>query len=197
MNDQDMSQSVTTLQRRVSELETALTEALARIAQYEALANEDALTGILNRRGFLREANRALAFNQRYGTPVGLVLLDLDGLKRVNDQWGHEAGDSFIAGAAKILIGSVRSSDSVARIGGDEFAILLWYADLERTEVKARSVQALIDGQKSRVGTEDIRFGASIGWADLTIEKGLDQTMAEADELLYANKAARKSLRVT
>ena len=100
-----------------------------RIADLEARVDIDSLTDVLNRRGFERELKRSLAYVKRYGTSAALIYVDLDGFKPVNDRHGHAAGDAVLKAVAAALLRHVRASDVVARIGGDEFAVLLWNVD--------------------------------------------------------------------
>src|SRR5205823_5820822 len=88
--------------------------------------DSDPLTGIQNRRGLARELERAIAYVKRYGASAALVYLDLDAFKPINDRHGHAAGDAVLRAVAALLHRCVRASDIVARIGGDEFAVLLW-----------------------------------------------------------------------
>lgn len=183
------------LRARVAELEEALAGAERRAAGFEAMAHEDPMTGILNRRGFAREVQRAIAFNARYDTPVCLIVFDLDGLKGVNDRHGHEAGDAFITGVAHLLAERLRASDVVARIGGDEFAALLWYAEPAMATERGQALQAELDGAAVGVAGGEVRLCVSVGVAPLTAEGGVEAALARADEALYKDKAARGSAR--
>ena len=100
--------------------------ARARVRRLEATADIDPVTGILNRRGFDRELARSLSYVKRYGTRAALFYIDLDGFKPVNDRHGHAAGDAVLKTVAAMLTRNVRASDTVARIGGDEFGLILW-----------------------------------------------------------------------
>jgi diguanylate cyclase (GGDEF)-like protein len=113
------------LAAEVDALAAQLEVSRARISELEARIDIDPLTDILNRRGFERELKRSLAYVKRYGTSVALVYVDLDGFKPVNDHHGHAAGDTVLKAIAAALVRNVRASDVVARIGGDEFAVLL------------------------------------------------------------------------
>ena len=95
--------------------------------ELEARADIDPLLDILNRRGFERELKRALAYVKRYGTQAALMFIDLDGFKAVNDRHGHGAGDALLKAVARELIGHVRASDVVGRLGGDEFGVVIWH----------------------------------------------------------------------
>ena len=101
------------------------------------LSRTDPLSGCLNRRGFGEELDARVARHERYGDPFGLVLLDLDGFKEVNDRDGHAAGDELLRHTSAALCGSLRGSDTVARLGGDEFAVLLDHSDAIATELVA------------------------------------------------------------
>ena len=105
--------------------ERRLAEQTRRIATLERLAVTDPLTGLLNRRGFEDALHRVLAAAGRYDERGALVSLDLDGFKFVNDAYGHAAGDEVLRQVARVLLGGVRASDRVGRIGGDEFAVLM------------------------------------------------------------------------
>src|SRR4051812_25067909 len=96
-----------------------------REAKYHRLASEDSLTGLTNRRRFFKLATQELARSRRYGSPLAIVLVDLDHFKHVNDTHGHQIGDKALVHASGILARAVRDVDVVARYGGEEFVILL------------------------------------------------------------------------
>src|SRR5207248_2997139 len=100
-----------------------------RIAELDRLAHNDPLVPLPNRRGFVRELERLLARIARYDEPCAMLFVDLDDLKQLNDRHGHCAGDAALIHVAQLLVEGVRQSDTVARIGGDEYAILLERAD--------------------------------------------------------------------
>ena len=101
-------------------LTVALAEARAKIAELELIAEVDPLLNILNRRGFERALIRTLDYVKRYRAPAALLYLDLDGFKRINDAYGHAAGDAVLKTVASILARNVRGSDVVARLGGEK-----------------------------------------------------------------------------
>src|SRR5690348_17545253 len=102
-----------------------------RVEQLDMLAHEDSLVGLPNPRGFMRALERLIDRVGRYQEKAALLFVDLDGLKLINDSFGHLAGDEALMQVARLLVGGVRRSDVVARIGGDEFAILLGHSDAE------------------------------------------------------------------
>ena len=119
--------------------------------EMEQLALTDELTGLRNRRGFLVLADQALRMARRTRARCALVFMDLDGLKRVNDTRGHAAGDTLIADAAKVLDHVFRESDVVARVGGDEFAVLAVLDESRRRE-RAQHAPRRGDRQAQRAG---------------------------------------------
>ena len=116
----------------------------ARILDLEARVEIDPLTETLNRRGFERELKRSLAYVKRYGTRAALVYIDLDEFKPVNDRHGHAAGDAVLKAIAAALVGHVRASDVVARIGGDEFVALLWNVSGPAAAAKAAALEKAV-----------------------------------------------------
>jgi diguanylate cyclase (GGDEF)-like protein len=164
----------------------------ARAATLESALRIDGLTGILNRRGF-EDAWRQLSDAAGLSTvAVGLVYLDLDGFKPVNDTYGHEAGDATLQQVAKLLSQSVRNTDSVARLGGDEFAILVRSPTCEADvqQVADKAVDAVRTWDWSAVGA---RLGASAGTVYVATGSSLGDAIREADERMFAVKRKRKS----
>ena len=135
----EMSQEAReTLRRMLAENETLrreLDEARTKITQLERLADEDSLAPIANRRAFVRELSRMIAFSKRYGSPSSVVYFDVDGLKQINDTHGHPAGDAALRHVAEILCNNVRSSDVVGRLGGDEFGVILAQTNQEQAKI--------------------------------------------------------------
>jgi diguanylate cyclase (GGDEF)-like protein len=114
-------------------------------------ARTDALTGLLNRRGFETQMAFALALSRRSGRPLSLITIDVDHFKRVNDTYGHEAGDEVLRRLARTLEVRLRNSDVVARLGGEEFVALLPDTDLAGAQAIAQSLVAAMAGQQDPV----------------------------------------------
>ncbi len=154
----------------------------------EAESMSDGLTGLYNRRGWDRllasEERRA----QRYGHPGSVMVIDLDGLKIVNDMQGHEAGDRLIRTAADVISGQLRNEDIVARLGGDEFGVIAVECNTDSAgELTARMRRAL----------DTAGVGASIGCAPRDPKGSFEAAVKLADERMYAEKQARKSAQTT
>jgi diguanylate cyclase (GGDEF)-like protein len=145
------------------------------------LSRTDELTGLLNRRGVMRDLAARIGRHERHDVPFAVVLLDLDGFKAVNDRQGHAAGDALLQRVADELRATVRDNDAVGRLGGDEFAVLLDGAGVDAVrEVAGRLAR--------RTGAH---IPASVGWATCP-EDGTDADTLyhHADERMYAAKGA-------
>jgi diguanylate cyclase (GGDEF)-like protein len=130
------------------------------------LAEHDALTGLGNRREFEERVTEQLARAKRYGEQAALLMIDVDDFKRINDTYGHHAGDEGLRAIGGVLSESVRVMDSVARIGGDEFAVLLPYADRGTAEEVADKLRHAVARRTLSLGDhEEVPLSISIGIA--------------------------------
>jgi diguanylate cyclase (GGDEF)-like protein len=188
----DVRAELKALRTEVERLATELTDMRAHASLLESLAQEDPLTGLLNRRGFFRDLARAVAYRTRYNTPVALLLADLDGFKAINDAHGHEVGDRALVHVATLLRNNVRASDSVGRLGGDEFAIILWQVDESSALQKAASLEGMIAGSPLRDAAGTFTLSSSIGTAMLGAKESAEEALNRSDRAMYARKAARK-----
>jgi diguanylate cyclase (GGDEF)-like protein len=162
-----------------------------QIAELERLADSDTLTPLLNRRAFLREVERSIARVARHGTPISVMIADLDGLKAINDNAGHQAGDAALMHVGYALKAQVRATDVVARIGGDEFGLVLEDFDATAAEAKARALAAAIaeDSVDGRAVT------VAIGYTLIEASDTFDSIIARADAAMYVRKRTQRSER--
>ena len=151
------------------------------------LSIQDNLTRLYNRGYFEAELKR-LAKGRTF--PVSIIVADLDGLKKINDSLGHAAGDRLLKSAALILRKAFRREDVVARIGGDEFSILLAGADQDKAEEAVKRVRELAEAHNRKLRKVHVSF--SLGAATAHKGESLDTALALADKLMYADKGARK-----
>jgi diguanylate cyclase (GGDEF)-like protein len=129
MSDQVNEAEVDRLLEEISALRGKIAHLQSRVEQLDELAHQDTLINLPNRRGFMRALERFIDRASRYGEKSAMLYVDLDGLKTINDSLGHQAGDQALIEVAGMLVGGVRRSDVVARIGGDEFGILLAHSE--------------------------------------------------------------------
>lgn len=173
----------------------SLRDANARISelldQETRLARTDALTGLANLREFMERLRLDTARASRDGTPICVAYFDLDNFKRVNDLHGHASGDQALTRFASTLKAQVRAADLPARIGGDEFAVLLWGADIDAARAVARR---MVDAA-TEIGQAwpDTNFGASSGVAWFgQCPQDPEQILRAADEAMYEAKSQGK-----
>jgi len=162
-------------------------------ARLEEVSVTDALTGLRNRRYFDQRLDEEVSRSRRYGTPLSLVMIDLDNFKHVNDRHGHPVGDAVLAAVGRLLTERVRAGEIAARYGGDEFAVLLPNTEREGAESFASSVESELSGLHDRIAHAGLEtFGGSAGCA--TLESGGDARalLEAADKALYERKQARK-----
>jgi diguanylate cyclase (GGDEF)-like protein len=150
------------------------------VSRLEELAHTDALTGLANRHAWQAELDRGLARAQRTGDAVSLALIDIDSFKAVNDLYGHPGGDSLLIDVARAWTVALRPDDVLARIGGDEFALLMPSCGAAEAAIVAGRLEA-------RMPTP---HRCSIGIATWDREETAGRLMVRADESLYAAKRA-------
>ena len=179
-----------TYEWRLTELQAELAAERKKSKDLEAKIETDPLVNILNRRGFERELNRAIIQSSRYRTSAAVIFLDLDDFKAINDRWGHLVGDEALQLVAKTLCRIVRASDIVARVGGDEFAILLWHVNLANAVAKAHAIEQIL-GTTEMPSARGTIIGASAGVAMLGTPENPCDLIARADAEMYLRKAER------
>ncbi len=150
------------------------------------LTETDALTGLFNRNFYERWVEIILAQAERVNVPVSFVMIDMDGLKTINDKQGHAAGDKLLRKLAKELSTNARKSDIVIRLGGDEFLQIFWDCD------EANAIMAM---SKRLSTSEKNGIGFSFGVSEWKKGGSMSQVVAEADKKMYEMKRVRKKKR--
>ena len=171
------------LARTIHELE------VSKVALAEQ-ATTDSLTRLKNRRMFYSQAEQNLATCRRHGHDMSVLLLDIDHFKKVNDTYGHHSGDEVLVRIAQLLSGIARHGDTVARFGGEEFAVLLPETNRLGAAVMAQRIRAVIEKEEIVVEGRQIPVTVSIGVATLAAEEveSIDQLLNIADRRLYLAK---------
>ncbi len=184
---------------RVSEQAAAVIFNSTRFEQTQHESHTDPLTGLANRRSLDRQFETGLAHASRMKGSVGVVVLDLDRLKEINDTYGHEAGDRALRAIGSVLKATVRQNDLCARFAGDEFVVVLWECPPEHEGRRVQELQTAVAAHpfEPRPGVR-LSLSISAGPARFPDDgRTFDELLAVADERMYRDKAVRRSRNVT
>lgn len=188
-----VQQAILTLMAEVNRLRVELARRDDRLEELERLADQDPLTHLFNRRAFVREVTRFAAYAERYQTPSSILFFDVNDLKVINDSYGHEAGDRALVHVAESLRTSVRGSDVVGRLGGDEFGVLLANADSADAQAQGERLAQAVESQQLTVGDRTHQVRVAWGWH--TIGPGMDvgEALKVADARMYQKKRGQSA----
>lgn len=180
------------MDKLAGELDTLQRQVDAQAEMIRSLKRDtitDPLTGALNRRGFEVELNKSLANARRHNRLSALLFVDMDNFKQINDTYGHHAGDEALCHVADLLQANIRQTDVLARVGGDEFSIILNdVRSVEDAENRARLLSEFISSSPVRFEDESIHIQASVGTQSFQAEDDMIEVIAKADEAMYAAK---------
>jgi len=179
---------LTRLRHEVADQMQSLIKVETLASEVYKLAALDQLTGLYNRRSGEQRLAQEISRAQRHGRPLTVLLMDLDGLKQVNDRHGHAAGDTVLKGFADRLQRAIRGSDLAVRLGGDEFMALL--PECRADEV--RHVLARLEGLEFEFDDQKLRLQYSRGWTDYAPGETPQELLKRADQALYEDKRAGK-----
>jgi diguanylate cyclase (GGDEF)-like protein len=166
------------------------------LAEVQALALTDDLTTLYNRCGFSTLAAQQMKVAKRTKHGLSLIFIDLDGLKDINDRWGHHAGSQAIIATAHILTATFRDLDSIARFGGDEFVVLAMDSDAQEPEHVLQRLQAQC-AQHNMQANAPYQLSMSIGVAYSTAVRpcSLEELISQADAQMYTHKQTKHTTR--
>ena len=160
------------------------------------LSHTDDLTGFSNRRGFLALAEHQVKLAYRTGKSFLIGFVDLDGMKQINDTFGHQEGNRALVDTAGVLMDSFRQSDILARVGGDEFAVLIADAAENSTDTVLHRIHQKLSSFNAKPGRRyDLSFSIGIVPSDATQHPDLEQLLSQADAIMYRQKHSKKASR--
>jgi diguanylate cyclase (GGDEF)-like protein len=163
-------------------------------ADLERAANTDPLTGLFNLRFLNEELQRLVDAQARYGVPFAILVFDIDGLKAINDAFGHPVGDRVLVGIAEAVQRTMRTVDTAVRMGGDEFCVLIPHQTASRAKLLAHRVSAAIE---SLPGPNGLKLSVSIGVVSCPEHGREPRTLLDlADKAMYAAKASEDSVAI-
>ncbi len=184
------------LLEEIADLRAALATSEARVASLDRLANVDPLVNLSNRRNFIANLNATIARVKQHGSLAAILFLDVDGMKAINDKFGHNAGDEALVKVARLLVASVRQHDLVARLAGDEFGILLEHADELSAWRMALRIVEIVDECEFCVGGFCLPLSVAIGVGVIRSGDTPEEVLDRADKEMYRMKAiSRPALR--
>ncbi|MCG6656284.1 GGDEF domain-containing protein [Halomonas campisalis] len=163
-----------------------ITEQMAEEARLRKLSDTDPLTGLPNRRKLINRLNEEVSLCNRHGTPLSFMLLDLDHFKQINDTWGHLQGDQVLTELGTLCRQVLREEDTVGRLGGEEFAVVLPLTPMVRCRPLAERLRQRIEAHD--FGIEPGQITVSIGLAEYRLGEPRDTLIERADRSLYAAK---------
>jgi diguanylate cyclase (GGDEF)-like protein len=179
-----------TLLAEVRRLKGEIAQLHERVELLDRLAFQDVLIDLPNRRGFLRQLEGAIDRVSRYDDHAAMLFVDIDGLKMINDTFGHQAGDHALIQVAEMLSEGVRKSDCVARLGGDEFGILLERATEESALETASRLESMIASCDFCFQGTCLPLSVAVGVSVVEPHDTPEAVMARADMAMYREKAA-------
>jgi diguanylate cyclase (GGDEF)-like protein len=177
-----------TLLDEVSHLRDELDQTRKRIAHLEQLADEDAMLPISNRRAFVRELTRMISYAERYNSTGSVLYFDVNGMKAINDRYGHAAGDAALAHFARLLVENVRDTDVVGRLGGDEFGVILAQANERQAQEKASTLLHIIHVTPFDWQGEELMLSCAVGIHQFLAKQSAETAITAADANMYKVK---------
>ncbi len=179
------------LMAEVQRLRVDIDQAQKRVGYLEKLADEDTLVPVANRRAFVRELGRIVAYAERYGTESSVLYFDINGFKRINDTHGHAAGDAALRQVGGLLLENIRESDIVGRLGGDEFGVILAQADSQTAVEKAATLANAVESQPFVWEGHKMAIGVAYGIYSFSGQENAGEALARADKAMYLDKQSR------
>ena len=186
--------AIMALMEEVERLRREVDSTRARMGDLERVADQDSLLPVFNRRAFVRELSRVMSFSERYGTPTSVVYFDINRFKAINDSYGHAAGDGALELVAKTLVETVRESDIVGRLGGDEFGVILSHTDSRTAAEKAQILAQRVQNARFSWNGHDIELGVAYGVYSFKQGEDPAQALEAADKAMYAHKSSEAEL---
>ena len=190
---QSVSLAVSALLEKVDDLSRELAQVKEQYHELEQLVDVDCIAPIPNRRAFMRRLAWAVSMSERYGHPSSILYLDLNDFKKINDTHGHTAGDKALQHVSQSFLTMLRESDFLARVGGDEFAIILYYADNASALDRGKKIAEAIKNSSFLYNGKPIALTTSFG--AYTLQKGdtPETALTSADMAMYVDKKRTKS----
>ncbi len=184
---------VSALLEKLDDVNRELSRTKENLAEIERLVDVDCVAPIANRRAFMRRLSWAITMNERYGHPSTILYFDLNDFKSINDNYGHAAGDLAIIHVSQILSTVMRESDFLARIGGDEFAVIMYYANEESAKLRGGKIAEKLESTPFVFNGTQLYVSASYGYYLVRAGDDAESALASADMSMYVDKRRKKN----
>ena len=192
-NQDDLAAQLAQANAKLAEAELRLAEMEDKLKELEELALTDPVTGLMNRRGFEKFFAREHARMRRHDAPGSvLMMFDLDKFKEINDTHGHLAGDACLRKVGEFLHARLRTLDGAARIGGDEFAVLLSHTDPEKAAACISEIKTILGDMQTEWQEKELHFSASVGIEYISADGTYESACHAADQSLYSHKRTKR-----
>lgn len=185
--------AVSALLEKLDDLSRDLSRTKESLAEIERLVDVDCLAPIPNRRAFMRRLSWAITMHERYAHPSSILYFDINDFKVINDRLGHAAGDLAIRHMAQLLTSTMRESDFVARIGGDEFAVIMYYATEEAARKRGARIVEKLKSTPFGFNGDPVTLTAAFGTYTVRSGDDAESCLAAADMSMYVDKRRNKA----
>jgi len=188
-----VSLAVSALMEKLDDLNRELSRTKESLAEIERLVDVDCLAPIPNRRAFMRRLSWAITMFERYAHPSTILYFDINEFKQINDQYGHAAGDIAIRHISQLLTAAMRESDFLARIGGDEFAIIMYYATEEDAKIRGAKIADKLQKTPFVFNGKHLHITSAFGCYSIRSGDDAEAALAAADMSMYVDKRRAKA----
>lgn len=188
-----VSLAVSALLEKLDDLNRELSRTKESLAEIERLVDVDCLAPIPNRRAFMRRLSWAITMHERYNHPSTILYFDINEFKQINDHYGHSAGDLAIRHIAQLLTATMRESDFLARVGGDEFAVIMYYANEEAAKKRGAKIAEKLQKTPFVFNGKPLHVSSAVGYYSIRSGDDAESALASADMSMYVDKRRSKT----
>lgn len=196
--DAEMTESVrlavSALLEKLDDTSRELHRTKESLSELERLVDVDCIAPIPNRRAFMRRLSWAITMHERYGHPSTVLYFDINDFKTINDTYGHAAGDLVIRHISQLLINSTRESDFLARIGGDEFALILYNSSEESAKARGAKINEKLKSSPLNYNGKLLTLSSAVGSYSVRSGDDPESALASADMSMYVDKKRNKMI---
>ena len=188
-----VSLAVSALLEKLDDVNRELSRTKDSLSEIERLVDVDCLAPIPNRRAFMRRLSWTITMHERYGHPSAILYFDINEFKQINDRYGHAAGDLAIRHVAQLLSNTMRESDFLARIGGDEFAVIMYYANEDAAKKRGAKIVEKLQKTPFNFNGKQLTVAAAFGYYAIRSGDDAESALSSADMSMYVDKRRSKA----